>query len=354
VTNPDTQIGRRVSDGFPPPPTVDFASAKNPSGGVIGVFPGFTSAYAQQFNLGVQHEITSLQLIVKGALVGNLGRRLGTTIDLNQPIPGPGAVNPRRPFFGVRPGLASISYAVSDGLSNYLSGQFSAEKRLGQGMNLLFGYTWSHAIDDVGTEFGGGTGTPQDIRNRRADRGNSVFDIRHRAIISYTYRLPFGKGQLWMNRGGAANFLLGGWQTNGILILQTGLPFTVSHSGANTGGAGGSRPDFVRDATLPSGQRSLARWFDPTAFAVPAIYTFGNVGRDTLFGPGRWNVDMSLFKDFHIREPLILQFRGEAFNVFNHPQFGQPNSAVGTPTAGTITSIVGNPRQMQVALRLQF
>jgi hypothetical protein len=353
-TNPDSQIGRRMSDGFPPPPVVDFESAKNPSGGVIGVFPGFTSAYAQQFNLGVQREIAPWQMIVKASVVGNLGRRLGTTLDLNQPVPGPGPVNPRRPFFGIRPGLSSISYAVSDGLSSFLSGQLAVEKRMSGGLALLFGYTWGHAIDDVGTEFGGGTGTPQDIRNRRADRGNSVYDIRHRATISYTYRLPFGKGRPLLNRTGAANLLLGGWQTNGILILQTGLPFTVFHAGANTGGAGGSRPDFVRNAALPSGQRSLARWFDITAFAPPPIYTFGNLGRNTLYGPGRWNVDMSLFKDIPVREPLTLQFRAEAFNTFNHPQFGQPNSTIGVSTAGTITSIVGNPRQMQLALRLQF
>ncbi len=351
---PDTQIGRRVSDGFPPPPVVDYDSAKNPSGGVIGVFPRFTSSYAQQFNLGVQHEIAPWQLIVKASVVGNLGRRLGTTLDLNQPVPGPGAVNPRRPFYAVRPGLSGISYAVSDGLSSFLSGQLQVEKRMSQGLGLLFGYTWAHGIDDVGTEFGGGTGTPQDIRNRRADRGNSVYDIRHRATISYTYRLPFGKGQPYMNRGGAANLVLGGWQTNGIVILQTGLPFTPSSAGANTGGAGGSRPDFVRDATLPSGQRSLQRWFDTTAFGVPALYTFGNLGRNTLFGPGRWNFDMSLFKDFPLHEQLVLQFRAEAFNVFNHPQFGQPNASIGTSTAGTITSIVGNPRQMQLALRIQF
>jgi hypothetical protein len=353
-TNPDTQPGRRVSEGFPAPPVVDLASGRNPSGGVIGVFPGFTSAYAQQFNLGVQHEIAPWQLIVKASVVGNLGRRLGTTLDLNQPLPGPGAVNPRRAFFGVRPGLSGVSYAVSDGLSSFLSGQLAVEKRMSQGLALLFGYTWGHGIDDVGTEFGGGTGTPQNIRNRRADRGNSVYDIRHRATISYTYRLPFGQGRPLLNQGGAANLLLGGWQTNGILILQTGLPFTVGHAGANTGGAGGSRANFVRDATLPSDQRSLQRWFDITAFAVPPIYTFGNLGRNTLYGPGRWNVDMSLFKDFPIREPILVQFRAEAFNVFNHPQFGQPNATIGTAPAGTITSTIGNPRQLQLALRVQF
>jgi len=353
-TNPDTQIGRRVSEGFPTPPEVDFASARNPQGSVIGVFPRYKSAYAQQFNLGVQHEIAPWQLIVKASLVGNLGRRLGLSIDLNQPLPGPGAVGPRRPFFGVRPGIAGISYALSDGLSSFVSGQLAVEKRMSQGLSVLFGYSWGHAIDDVGTEFGGGTGTPQDIRNRRADRGNSVYDIRHRATISYTYRLPFGKGRALMNRSGAANLVLGGWQTNGIVIMQTGLPFTASHAGANTGGAGGSRPDFLRDPTLPSDQRSLARWFDVTAFAAPQIYTFGNLGRNTLYGPGRWNFDMSLFKDFPLRESIIVQFRAEAFNIFNHPQFGQPNATIGTSPAGTITSIVGNPRQLQLALRLQF
>jgi hypothetical protein len=352
--NNDVTLGTRVSQGFGAPPSVNFDSAKNPTGGVIGVAPNFTSAYAQQFNLGVQHELPSLGILVKATGVGNLGRRLGLSIDLNQPLPGPGAVNNRRAFFGVRPGLAAITYAVSDGLSSYLSGQLEVIKRMSSNTNFMFGYTWAHAIDDVGTEFGGGTGTPQDIRNRRADRGNSTYDIRHRATWSLTHKLPIGKGQAMMNRGGAANLVLGGWQINSLVIMQTGLPFTVGHAGANTGGAGGSRANFVRDATLPSDQRTLQRWFDPTAFAAPAIYTFGNLGRNTLFGPGRWNIDASLFKDFAIKEELKLQFRAEAFNLFNHPQFGQPNATAGTAAAGTITSTVGNPRQLQLALRLQF
>jgi hypothetical protein len=352
--NNDVTLGTRMSQGFAAPPTVNFDSAKSPTGGVIGAFPGYKSSYASQFNLGIQHELPSAGILVKASMVGNLGRRLGTSINLNQPLPGAGAVNNRRPFFGVRPTLADISYAVSDGLSSFVSGQLEVIKRMSTSTNLMFGYTWSHAIDDVGTEFGGGTGTPQDIRNRRADRGNSVYDIRHRATTSITHRFPFGKGQKWMNRSRAADLVIGGWQINSIVIMQTGLPFTAGHAGANTGGAGGSRPDFLRDPTVPSSQRSLQRWFDPTAFNVPAIYTFGNLGRNTLRGPGRWNVDSSLFKDFAITEQVKLQFRAEAFNLFNHPQFGQPNATIGTGPAGTITSIVGNPRQLQLALRIQF
>jgi hypothetical protein len=284
-SNNNITVGTKVSDGFPAPPVVDFNSAKNPTGSVIGVFPRYTSAYAQQFNLTVQHEVASWKTLFSAAYVGNLGRRLGTTIDLNQPFPGPGAVGPRRPFFAKDPNLATITYVVSDGLSNFNAFEATVNKRMSQGLSLLFGYTWSHAIDDVGTEFGGGTGTPQDVRNRRADRGNSVYDIRHRATLSYTYELPWGKGQRWMNRGGAMNLILGRWQTNGIVIVQTGLPFTLASQNADTGGAGGSRPDFIRDGTLPSDQRSLLRWFDPTAYATPRQYTFGNTGRDTLFGP---------------------------------------------------------------------
>jgi hypothetical protein len=116
----------------------------------------------------------------------------------------------------------------------------------------------------------------------------------------------------------------------------------------------GSRPDRIGSGVLPSNQRSIAHWFDPTAFASPAPFVYGNAGRDTLFGPGRTNLDASLFKDFRPVERLAVQFRAEAFNIMNHPQFGQPNGTIGNSAVGTITSIVGNPRQLQLALRLAF
>ena len=120
----------------------------------------------------------------------------------------------------------------------------------------------------------------------------------------------------------------------------------------NTGG--GSRPDRLRQGTLDSGQRSLQRWFDTTAFTSPPPYTYGNAGRNILFGPGRVNFDLSLFKDFPIHERLKAQFRAEAFNAFNTPQFGLPNASIGSAQAGVISSTIGNPRQMQLALRVQF
>ncbi len=353
VTPGDVNVGPRVSDGFPPAPTVDLAAVKNPTGVVFSVPSNYRSAYAQQFNLTVQQEIAPWQMLVKVAYVGNLGRRLGTTFDLNQPEPGPGSVISRRPFGIVRPGVASVNYAVSDGLSNYHAFQLTVDKRFTRGFTMLLAYTWAHAIDSVGTEFGGGTGTPQDRRCRNCDRSNASFDLRHRATISYTYELPFGAGRRWMNQGRLAS-LAGGWQLNGITTFQTGLPFTLGLANPNTNGAGGSRPDRSGSGVLSSGQRSINRWFDPAVFSRPNEIRFGNAGRNILFGPGRVNFDLSLFKEFPIRERVRIELRGEAFNIWNTPQFALPNATIGASNVATISSTVGNPRQLQVGARLVF
>ncbi len=347
ITPGDQVLGPRVSDGFPPTPTVNFNSLGAPTGNVISIPGNLKQAYAEQFNITVEHEVSPLSTLFKFAYVGNLGRRLGNGFNANQPIPGPGSTTSRRPFFGVRPALGDITYYVSDGLSNYHAFQFTAEKRLSAGLNGLVGYTWAHSIDTVATDFGGGTGTPQDPRCRSCDRGNSAFDLRHRLTAAFTYRLPgFGLK-------GFTGAILGGWQTNALLQWQTGLPYTPQLNNSTTNGTG-SRPDRIGSGGLPSGQRSITHWFDQTAFTTPPIYTYGNAGRDILFGPGRTNLDASLFKDFRPLERLTVQFRTEAFNVLNHPQFGQPNATIGSGSVGQITSPVGNPRQLQVALRLVF
>jgi hypothetical protein len=354
VSPGDVNVATRVSDGFPPPPTVNFDAVSNPTGGVVGVDPNFRSARVQQYNVNIQHEIAPWQLVVKAAYVGNIGSRLGTTFDLNQPEPGAGSVNSRRPFFSTRPGLQAVTYAVSDGESNYNALQVVVDKRLSAGFSMMLGYTWSHALDNVGNDFGGGAGTPQDRRCRfDCEWGNANYDIRHRATISYIYAPPLGRGKAYASSGWAS-WIVGDWQLNGVTILQTGLPFTPSLANPNTNGAGNSRPDVVGDPELPSSERSLSRWFNVNAFARPTDIRFGNLGRNTLTGPGRVNFDASLIKDFPFTERLRLQFRAEAFNVFNTPQFGQPNASIGAANAGTITSTVGNPRQIQLALRIVF
>jgi len=353
--NPGNQfVSRRVSDGLPTIPDLNLANADVPVGSVIGVDPDYQPGYARQFNLTFERQMSS-SLLLKASYVGNQGRHLDTAYNLNQAVPGPGAVNNRRPFFAVRPTLADVTWAVSDGTADYHALQLTAEKRLSHGLSGLLAYTWSHSIDTVGQAFGGGADgpLPQDPRNRQADRGNSPFDIRHRLTVAANYQLPFGKGQRWLSGDGAAPYLLGGWQVNTIATLQTGLPFTPTLNAAVANTGTGSRPDRIGDGgTLAD--PTVDRWFDTSAFATPASFTFGNAGRNILYGPGRVNFDFSLFKDFPVNDRVKVQFRAEAFNIFNHPQFDLPNAAIGAGNAGTITAIVGTPRQIQFGAKVVF
>ena len=345
---------QRVSDGFLPLQPVNFAVADNPYGSMFSVDPHFRPSYAEQFNLGIEHEVSPAAMVLKATVVGNLGRHLYNTYNANQAIPGSSSdINLRRPLYGLNPSLSDVSYFITNGLSEYYALQFSADKRLGKGVSALVGYAWSHAIDNVPLEFGGGAAgpQPQDPRNLAAERGNSIIDMRHRLTVSYLWELPFGKGKMLLNHGGLVNVILGGWQTNGILTVQSGLPFSAVLNSSTTNTGTGSRPNAVGPVTYP---HTLQRWFDPSAFSVPAAYTYGNAGRNTLFGPGRVNWDMSLFKNFVIRDQMRFEFRAEAFNVFNHPQFGLPNASIGNAQVGAITSTVGNPRQLQMGLRFQF
>jgi carboxypeptidase family protein len=349
----DINVGQRVSDGFPPLPPVNYAFADNPFGAMFAVDHGFRPSYAEQFNLAVEHEIAPWQLMVRAAAVGNLGRRLYNTWNANQAVPGATPLNTRRPYYSLDPSLSDVNYFTTDGLSNYYAFQLTADKRFSQGVSAILGYTWSHAIDNVPLEFGGGAAgpQPQDPRNIAAERGNSIIDMRHRLTLSYVWELPFGKGQRFLNRGGVINWILGGWQTNGILTVQSGLPFSPVLQTSTTNSGTGSRPNLVGEVSYP---RTLQHWFATNAFTTPAAYTYGNAGRNILVGSGRTNWDMALFKNFVIHEQAQIELRAEAFNIFNHPQFGLPNPNIGNAQAGQITSTVGNPRQLQMGLRLQF
>ena len=356
VSNP-----RRVIDGLDPIPNLDPAVvAANPVGSMIAINPNFRSGYAQQFNIQVQQSLPK-DLVFKAGYVGNLGRRLDNSFNFNQQIPGPGAVAPRRPLFALAPNVINADYNVSDGLSAYHSLQSTLERRFAKGFGFLLAYTWSHSVDFVANQFGGADNgpLPQDPRYRRLDRGNSGFDQRHRVVFSTNYELPFGEGRAFRMQSKLLNNILGGWDSNLIFTKQTGLPFTPTLA-APVANAGGSRPDRNKTGELEN--PTIAKWFDTSlgaastgaAFSTPTVFTYGNSGRNILFGPGRTNFDASLFKNFAITERVKLQFRTEFFNLFNHTQFDIPNNAVGSPNAGIITGIVGTPRQIQFALRLTF
>jgi Carboxypeptidase regulatory-like domain/TonB dependent receptor len=348
----DVTVGPTVSEGFPdlqpiviPPPRVGVA---------YGVAPNFRPSYAEQFNLGVEQEIVPVGMVLKFVGVGNLGRHLQDTWNANQPIPGPTSTASRRPLFAEDPAQSDVNYYISDGFASYFAFQFTADKRFSQGVSALLGYTYSHAIDDVPLEFGGGDAgpNPQDPRFPH-EVSNSIIDQRYRLTLSYLWAFPFGKGQKWMNHGGVTNFVLGGWQNNGILFTQSGLWFSpvLQTSTTNTGTS--SRPNLIPGAKVVY-PKTLLHWFLPSAYGVPAPYTYGNASRNSLVGPGRTNFDWSLFKDFPVHEQMFFQFRFEAFNIFNHPQFGYPNQTVENSQVGQITSIVGNARNLQGSIRFQF
>lgn len=351
---------RRVQDGFRPIPAIDYNQATtNPVGSFNSVPGNYKTGYAQQMNLGVEQEIARWGTVVKAAYVGNLARQVDSTYDINRADPGPGTPQSRRRFRDLAPGVVAVTYADTTGNANYHSLQMSAEKRFSEGLGFLTAYTYSHSIDNVPLQQGGGSDgpVPQDIRYRFLDRGTSGFDMKHRFTESLNWALPVGKGKRFSFDSGLANHVLGGWQMNGIITIQSGLPFTPSLA-TSVSNSGGSRPDRLKSGE--TSDQTIVRWFDTSfntadaAWATPRQFTYGNGGRNILRGPGRWNVDYSVFKEFALRERLGLQFRGEFFNLFNHPQFDLPNPTIGNPNAGRIAATVGVPRDIQFSLRLHF
>jgi hypothetical protein len=289
--------------------------------------------------------------------VGSKGTKLITARDINQPRPSPISPNLRP-----NPRFDDITFEESSANSIYNSLQVRFQQRLDFGLSVLSSYTWSKSIDNASSFFSsaGDPNFPQDSFNTAGERGRSNFDVRHRLSLSYGYDLPIGKGRSFIAGDGVLPAILTGWQTFGILTLQSGRPFTVallsdidnSNTGRSTLGFGANdRPNVVGNAELS--EHSPDRWFNTSAFAFPAFGSFGNAGRNILDGPGFANFNASLMKTTRLTEALDLQFRAEAFNLFNHPNFNLPDNFLGSPTFGRIMS-AQSPRHIQFGLKLLF
>ena len=310
---------------------------------------------ANEWNLNIQRQLSGHD-VLSVAYVGQTGVHIIATPNINEPLPGAGAVASRRPF----PNLADATEICPCGNSSYNSLQASYEHRFSAGLNFLGAWTYAHSLDD--TSGTGNTVGMQNAYNFRLFRGNSDFDIRHNVVLSWTYDLPFGKGKRFLpNASGVVQTVAGGWQLNSIDTFQTGTPFTVTMATSllNSGSAV-QWPNRIASGKLSS--PSTAAWFDVNAFVSPGQYQFGNSGRNILFGPGTKEFDLSLFKNFVFNESgsRHLQFRAEAFNVLNTPQFNNPNAQIGNAAQGTITS-AGAPllfqrtsREIQLAMKLYF
>jgi hypothetical protein len=237
--------------------------------------------------------------------------------------------------------------------------QTTVQRRFSAGFSMLAAWTWSHSIDDTS---GTGSETVQTPYNLHLNRGNSTFDLRHNVVLSWTYELPVGKGKpLLGNASGPLQLILGGWQLNSIDSFQSGTPFTMTmQSSLLNAGSGVQWPNRIGSGGLAD--PTIARWFDPTAFVSPGNFLYGNSGRNILVGPRTTQFDLSLFKSvaFSADQRRRLQFRAEAFNLANTPQFNNPNSQIGNLSVGQITS-AGQPplfqrtsREIQLALKLYW
>lgn len=335
-----------------PLPLPAAPDANKPSGTITAVAIDFQPTCVHQYNVTVQREFGGN--LVSAAYVGALGRHEMRIIpNINRPLPGPGPIQPRRPFVGLLPNVTGISYMDSGGSSSYHAMQLSLERRYKAGLTLSTNYTWAHGIDNV--ELIGGskpTGSAYGalINNLGSnERGSGDLDIRHRWVLMANYEIPFGNSMKGLQRR-----LIQGWQINAIAYWQSGLPFTVTNGTSRSNTGGGDRPNRIAEGTTLN--PSLAMWFDTKAFVPQNVNTAGNSGRNILQGPSRRSLDMSLFKDFTITETERFQFRVETFNLTNTPNFSLPNAALGNPGFGTITNTLTGttPRQIQVALKYLF
>ena len=343
-----------LSDPFPaffPFPLPDSA---------LAIQRDLRTGYMQHWNFNIERELGS-KSILEVAYVGSKGTKLLTARDINQPQPQ--VLPPGLPFVPrPDPRFDDIDLLESRGNSNYHALQTRFQQRLFHGLTSLVSYTWSKSIDDASNFFSsaGDPNFPQNSYNVAAERGRSNFDVRHRLSLSYSYALPFGKGRQHLAGDGWVSHVLSGWETHGIITLQSGRPFTVALlSELDNSGTGRSILGFgANDRPNVAGNPELSnptpeRWFNTAAFAFPAPGTFGNAGRNILDGPGFQNVNASLMKNTTLTERLNLQFRAEFFNLFNHPNLNLPDNFLGSPTFGRISS-ARDPRHVQFGLKLLF
>jgi len=302
--------------------------------GGSGLNYNYRSEYAESWTLSVQRSLRA-DWAVMATYLGSRVVGADNSTYFNIPEPGPGPIDARRP----NPALSAIRTIVWDGWSNYHSLTLKLEKRFANRLGFDTNYTWSKAMDDASDA--GATfhefNVPQDVRNLRAEKGLSSFHHAHRFVFTASYELPMG------------------WTLNSIGTFQTGAPITINlpNDNANIGPGPAQRPVLLHDPNLKEG-RTAERWFDTDAFAMPAPFTFGSAGRNIVYEGGERNVDLSLTKQFRIKEPAQLEFRTEVFNVFNFLNFvGAPGRIAFTPNFGRLFN-AGPSRQMQFGLKLTF
>ncbi|HWW86757.1 MAG TPA: TonB-dependent receptor [Vicinamibacterales bacterium] len=316
-----------------------------PSNGAVGgntMNWNYQTEYATNVSASVQRQIGQATMLEVSVLHSKITGADSSTV-LNVPEPGPGPIGPRRPI----PQLSNITTIRWDGYSIYNGVTFRAEQRLSRGLAFAAMYTLSKAVDDASDP--GATAfeanLPQDVRNMGAEEAPASFDHRHRFVGNAIYALPDLGGPLGIGKN---------WQVNGIVLLESGAPFTVNlgTDRANIGAGPAQRPNQVCDPNQ-GGAQTATQWFNTGCFALQPQFSFGNAPRNSVLSPGYADVDMGIQKDVSLRSGARLQLRWEIFNLLNRVNFDVPNRIAFTPNFGHIFS-AKPARQVQVGVKLLF
>jgi hypothetical protein len=332
--------------------------------------PNSPSQYIEQWNASIEKSLSNATVLEVGYL-GSHGLHLQRAHLINNPPPGPGLLGPRRPYKTlafvpdtVLPSditvisqtfpVSTINLLENTASSWYDAAYVNVRRSFSHGFSLLANYTWAKALTDA-PDFRSPMAEatiPQNNSDLEAEKGPAC-DLRHRFAASAVYDLPS------ISKWTVAHKVTRDWRTSAIVQVQSGYPFTVSVFGdtANSGTVLGENPIRANYTAAPifgPGTKTAMMWFNPAAFATPAAYTFGNVGRNSVYGPGLATVDLSLQRQFQVTERAAFLIRGEFFNALNHTNLDIPNRFVNTPQFGTITAAATPGREIQISARISF
>jgi outer membrane receptor protein involved in Fe transport len=333
-----------LRDGFP-------ANYLDPSNLVIrnlklrAAFEDAPRTQVQQFGAGIERQLAR-DFVVSADAVGSFTRNLAVLRNLNQPLPGTLAANGAIPF----PNFGNIQAREMSGEANYKGIDLSVEKRFSNGYSYRGSYTLGSARDQAPEHLNASSGRAQNTRDLESWEGPSDFDVRHRFVANFIVELPFGPNKP-MLQDGLASQILGGWLLSGIYSSRSGRAFTVTQGNNNVGADQTGMPNLTGD---PKGAETVAQWFNPAAFTQVASGAFGNAGRNILRGPGWVTFDLSIQRRLDITNRVNATVRVDIFNLFNRANFGLPAANIAGANAGVISALAGDPRFMQLSLRVAF
>jgi hypothetical protein len=360
VLNPSTGFPSNFLD----PSTVDFTNLT--AFHIRSIPVSDPEPYVQQWSAGIQRLIGSAWA-AEVDYVGTKSTHLDVIRNYNQPLIAGGVSTGVVPY----PNFGQIEWTSPIAAGNYGGLQASLTRRMTNGLELRAAFTHSRSLDNTPEELESNSGDAPDGRNYGAWYGPSDFDIPNRVAVSYVYDLPFGRGQTMLQHGPLA-WILGNWETSGVYTYYSGHPFQVNENDGNHNsvldpyGYTTATPNLIGkphtvgdpDCWFYAGKDSACALHAPSsysdAYTTTAVGAIGNVGRNTLRGPHIDVFDAALLRNFPITEGWNIQARWEGFNVTNTPEFGQPNGNITSGSVGSITTLAGDPRVMQFALRVSF